>query len=60
MHSKARRVPNVIGVCVSVTVVGFVCVPWQPAFSTALRWIEETPRLGPVLAERRSGPALRD
>jgi hypothetical protein len=60
MHAEAQRVPNVVGVCVSATVVGFVRVPWQPAFSTAQYWLEETPRLGPVLTERLPEPVLRD
>jgi len=61
MYAEAQRVPNVVGVCVSVTVVGFVRVPWQPAFSTAQYWLEETPRLGPILSKRPlPAPVLRD
>ena len=60
MHAEAQRMSNVVGVCVSVTVVGFVGAPWQPAFSTAQQWLEETPRLGPILSKRLPAPVLRD
>jgi hypothetical protein len=60
MHVEAQRVPNGVGMCLSVTLVGFVRVPWQPAFSTAQQWLEETPRFGPVFSERLSEPAFGD
>lgn len=55
---RANRM--VLGVCLSFTAVGFVAVPWQPAFTTALKWVETTPTLGPILANRMTERQLRD
>jgi hypothetical protein len=60
IREAARRSSSVLGVCISVTIVGFVRHPWAPAFTTAQRWQEETPLFGPILTKRVPDPKLID